>query len=161
MPLLRELVRELRLSRPNYGALATETVTASAGRGGGAGESDGLADDDHVHDTRRVGVVSRRVSSALLFAHVAYTSGFAPVTRRDTDRHLFLTTVRAGGGLHLIVAVDRATTAQWRAFKAVAVGPALAVPLRAAAAARRSFAEHLIATKAPRCTATAWILIVA
>ncbi len=28
-------------------------------------------------------------------------------------------------------------------------------------AARRSSAEHLIATKAPRCTATAWMLTVA
>ena len=30
-----------------------------------------------------------------------------------------------------------------------------------ATTARRSFAEHLIATKALRCTATAWMLIVA
>ena len=33
--------------------------------------------------------------------------------------------------------------------------------LRVDGEARRSSAEHLIATKAPRCTATAWILIVA
>ena len=50
---------------------------------------------------------------------------------------------------------DPVWTGYWR------YGPVASNPLMVPLAARRSSAEHLIATKALRCTATAWMLTVA